>query len=41
LIATIKRFDVYGKKVMRKMRYPASFNLKKHMDNAMSKDAED
>lgn len=23
------------------MRYPVSFNLKKHMDNAMSKDAED
>jgi hypothetical protein len=35
LIVTVKRFDFMGKKVQRKMRYPAKFNLKRHTDAAM------
>lgn len=35
LIVTVKRFDIFGKKVNRKMKYPSSFNLKKHMVSAM------
>lgn len=35
LIVTVKRFDIFGRKVTRRIRYPASFNLKKHMDTAM------
>jgi ubiquitin carboxyl-terminal hydrolase 36/42 len=35
---TVKRFDIFGRKVTRKMRYPATFNLKKHMDTAMDSD---
>lgn len=38
---TIKRFDIFGKKVMRKMRYPLTFNMKKHMDIAMDCDQKD
>lgn len=35
LVVTVKRFDVFGRKITRKMKYPLTFNLKKHMDTAM------
>jgi len=31
LIVTIKRFDIFGKKVNRRIKYPTTFNLMKHM----------
>lgn len=37
LIVTVKRFDIFGRKIMKKIRYPAQFNLKKHMDSAVDK----
>lgn len=35
LVVTVKRFDMFGRKVTRRIRYPVKFNLKKHMDTAM------
>ena len=35
LIVTVKRFDIFGKKVNRRIKYPSTFNLKKHMVPAM------
>lgn len=35
LVATVKRFDIFGRKVTRFMKYPNSFNLKRHMHSAM------
>ena len=35
MIVSIKRFDIFGKKVQRQMRYPAAFNLRKHMDTEL------
>ena len=32
LIVTIKRFDIFGRKLSKKIRYPATFDLKKYMD---------
>ena len=32
---TVKRFDIFGRKVTRRMKYPGHFNLKKHMDSAV------
>jgi hypothetical protein len=35
LIVTVKRFDIFGRKVSRRIKYPASFNIKKHMASAV------
>lgn len=35
LVVTVKRFDMFGRKVTRRIKYPATFNLKKHMAAAM------
>lgn len=35
LIFTIKRFDPFGRKIQAKIRYPLSFNVKAHMDEAV------
>ena len=32
LIVTIKRFDIFGRKITKSIRYPASFNMKTFMD---------
>ena len=32
LIVTIKRFDIFGRKINKRIRYPAAFNLKSFMD---------
>ena len=31
----MKRFDIFGRKVNRHMKYPMHFNMKKHMHTAM------
>ena len=35
LIFTIKRFDMFGRKIQNKIRYPLAFNAKAHMDEAV------
>ena len=35
LIFTIKRFDPFGRKIQKKIRYPANFNMKSLMDDAV------
>lgn len=37
LIVTIKRFDIFGRKISRRIRYPASFNMKSFMDASIDK----
>jgi len=32
LIVTIKRFDIFGRKITKRIRYPASFNMKVFTD---------
>lgn len=35
LIFTIKRFDIFGRKIQAKIRYPVTFDAKAHMDQAV------
>ena len=35
LIVTIKRFDIFGRKIRSKIRYPSAFNLKSFMDGVI------
>lgn len=35
MVATIKRFDIFGRKINKHIKYPLSFNMKKHMHTAM------
>ena len=37
LIVTIKRFDIFGRKISKRIKYPASFNMKKLMDTSHDK----
>ena len=37
LIVTIKRFDIFGRKLSRRIRYPASFSMKPFMDASIDK----
>jgi len=37
LIATIKRFDIFGRKLSKKIKYPSTFNMKTLMDSAVDK----
>ena len=32
LIVTIKRFDIFGRKITKSIRYPSAFNMKNYMD---------
>ena len=40
MVVTIKRFDMFGRKISRKIKYPASFNLKKHMNQYVDANCE-
>lgn len=35
MIVTVKRFDMFGRKISRRIKYPTSFNLKRHMNESV------
>ena len=39
LIVTIKRFDIFGRKVRTKIQYPSVYNLKSFMDESIDSKA--
>lgn len=40
LIITIKRFDIFGRKISKRIRYPSAFNMKPFMDASIDKAAD-